>query len=138
MMCLRDRPRSSDLFGESKHIESRKSVYTTPAGHSLGAPVDLGGDHIACTLPTSALQDFSDFRLGVRLGDVEQVDAAIDGQLEYGFGLVIADAGREDGPRSQADVRDAQSTLAQILVPQSRRRRRTVPQRQCRIRPKTD
>lgn len=114
------------------------STYTTSALHLLGAPVDLGGDHIACTLPTSALQDFSNFRLGVRLGDVEQVDAAIDGQLEYSLGLVIADAGRENGPCSQADVRDAQSTLAQILVPQSRRRRRTVPQRQCRIRPKTD
>lgn len=137
-MCLRDRPRSSDLFRESNDIEIRKSTYTTPAPHLLGAPVDLGGDHIACTLPTSALQDFSYLRLGVRLGDVEQVDAAIDGQLEYGFGLVITDAGREDGPGSQADVRDAQSTLAQILVPQSRRRRRTVPQRQCRIRPKTD
>lgn len=66
--------------------------------HSLGAPIDLGGDHIAGTLPTSALQYFSNFRLGMCLRDVEQIDAAIDGQLEYGLGLVIADARGENGP----------------------------------------
>lgn len=77
------------------------------AAHSLGAPVDLGGDHIAGALPTSTLQYFSNFRLGMSLRDVEQIDAAIDGQLEYGLGLIITHSRRENGPGAKADVRDA-------------------------------
>lgn len=102
--------------------------------YSLGAPVHFGSDHICGALPAGALQYLSDLRFGVRLRDVKEIDAAVDGQLQYGLGLLIADARREDRPGAQADVRDAQAAFAQILVTQARRRRRAVPQRQRRIR----
>lgn len=102
-------------------------------GDSLGAPVHFGCDHIGGALPTGALQYLSDLRFGVRLGDVKEIDAAIDGQLQYRLGLLIADARREDRPSAQAHIRDAQTALAQILVPQTWRRRRAMPQRQRRI-----
>jgi len=101
--------------------------------NSLGAPVDLRGDDVGGPLPARPLQDLADLGLRVGLRDVEQVDPALDGQLEDGLRLLIAHARREDGPGAQAHVGDPEAALAEILVPQPRRRRGAVPQRQRRI-----
>lgn len=128
----------ASLLGSVEDIKHRDNHWSLlivrSSGHSLGAPVHFGSDHIGGALPAGTLQYLSDLRFGVRLRDVKEIDAAVDGQLQYGLGLLIADARREDRPSPQADVRDAQAALAQILVPQARRRRRAVPQRQRRIR----
>lgn len=67
------------------------------------------------------------------LRDVEQVDAALDGQLEDGLRLVVAHARREDRPRAQADIRDPEAALPEVLVPEARGRGGAVPEWQRRI-----
>lgn len=58
---------------------------------------------------------------GVRLGNVEHIDAALDGQLEYRLRLLLGHARREHRPRAQAHVRYPQAALAQVLVAQTGR-----------------